>query len=483
MKVKFTVILTALLVIAIDIMAQVPPQLSGDSLVNHIIPENYLDAVGDKAERLEKKLNKKSDKALLSLQKQEAKIHGKLSKIDSLKAKEIIGNAQEQYSRLGRKLQDTKLRHYISSLDSIETSLNFLQRNPQFLSTAKDVQQKLKDAQEKVKGLKGELQKAEDIRRLLKERKQYLKDQLTRYGFDKELKRLNKEVYYYSAQIKEYKELLKDQQKIERKALELLSNSKLWKNFMRKNSMLASLFRMPGDPNDPSTLANLSGLQTRAQVNALIQNQVSSGGTNAAQQLQQGVQQAQSQLNQLKDKLNRFGGGSGEVEVPDGWKPNNQKTKSFFQRLELGTNIQSQRSNGFFPVTSDIGLSLGYKPNDKSIIGIGLSYKVGWGKDIQHINITHQGIGLRSFVDWKIKGTFWLTGGYESNYRREFKTMDELKYLNAWQQSGVIGLTKVLSMKTKFFKKTKVQLLFDFLSYQQVPATQPILFRIGYNFK
>jgi len=482
MKVKFTIILVALLAIAMDIMAQIPPQLSEDSLVNYVVPEKYLDVVGDKAEKLERKLNKKADKALSNLQKQESRIQSKLTKIDSLKAKEIIGNAQEQYSRLEKKLQDTKLRQYIPSLDSIETSLNFLQQNPQFLSTAKDVQQKLKDAQDKVNGLKGELQKAEDIKRFLKERRQYLKDQLSHLGLDKELKKLNKEVYYYSAQIKEYKEILKDQNKIERKALELLSKTKVFKDFMQKNSMLASLFRLPGDPNDPSALASLAGLQTRAQVNALIQNQVASGGPNAAQQLQQGIQQAQNQLNQLKDKLNRFGGSSGDLEMPEGFKPNNQKTKSFLQRLELGTNIQSQRSNGFFPVTSDIGLSLGYKLNDKSVIGFGASYKVGWGKDIQHINITHQGIGLRSFIDWKIKGTFWMTGGYESNYRREFKTMDELKYLNAWQQSGLVGLSKVLSMKTKFFRKTKVQLLFDLLSYQQVPKTQPLIFRIGYNF-
>ncbi len=482
MKVKFTIILAAVLAITMDVMAQVPPQLSGDSLVNYVVPDKYLDVVGDKAERLERKLNKKSDKALSNLQKQESRIQSKLTKLDSLKAKEVIGSAKEQYSRLEKKLQDTKLRQYIPSLDSIETSLNFLHHNPQFLSTAKDVQQKLKDAQEKINGLKGELQKAEDIKRFLKERKQYLKDQLSKLGFDRELKRLNKEVYYYSAQIKEYKELLKDQEKVERKALELLSKTKVFKDFMAKNSMLASLFRLPRDPNDPSTLANLAGLQTRAQVNALIQNQVASGGPIAAQQLRQGVQQAQSQLNQLKDKLNRFGGSSGDVEMPEGFKPNNQKTNSFLQRLELGANIQSQRSNGFFPVTSDIGLSLGYRLNDKSTVGVGVSYKVGWGKDIQHINITHQGIGLRSFVDWKIKGTFWLTGGYESNYRREFKTMDELKYLNAWQQSGLIGLSKVLSLKTKFFKKTKVQLLFDFLSYEQVPRTQPLIFRIGYNF-
>jgi hypothetical protein len=144
--------------------------------------------------------------------------------------------------------------------------------------------------------------------------------------------------------------------------------------------------------------------------------------------------------------------------------------------------MQSQKSRNYFPVTSDLGLSLGYKLNDKSIIGIGAGYKLGWGRDIRHINITHQGVGLRSFLDWKIKGSFWLSGGYEMNYRSEFRSIEELKGLSAWQQSGLIGVSKVISMKTKFFKKTKMQLMWDFLSYQQKPQTSAILFRIGYNF-
>ena len=175
-------------------------------------------------------------------------------------------------------------------------------------------------------------------------------------------------------------------------------------------------------------------------------------------------------------------GGSSDDELPD-FKPNNQKTKNFWQRLEYGTNIQSQRPNNIFPVTSDIGLSLGYKLNDKSVIGLGASYKMGWGQSFRNINITHQGAGLRSFADVKLKGSFWISGGYEMNYRNEFNRIDALKDLNAWQQSGLIGMSKVVSMNSKFFKKTKLQLLWDFLSYQQTPRTQAIVFRVGYNLK
>ncbi|MEJ0105008.1 MAG: hypothetical protein WDO19_21745 [Bacteroidota bacterium] len=61
-------------------------------------------------------------------------------------------------------------------------------------------------------------------------------------------------------QVAEYKETIKDPKKIERKAIDLLSRTKLFQDFMKKNSMLSSLFRMPADdPNDPATCKVLQG--------------------------------------------------------------------------------------------------------------------------------------------------------------------------------------------------------------------------------
>ena len=172
--------------------------------------------------------------------------------------------------------------------------------------------------------------------------------------------------------------MLKNSKKAEKKALELLSQTKFFQDFMRKNSQLAALFRLPGDPNDPTYQASLAGLQTRTQVNNLIQQQISSGGPNAMQQFRQNIQDAQAQLNQIKDKIIKAGGNRTNAEKADGFRPNSQKTKSFFKRLEYGLNIQTQKATNYFPVTSDIGFSLGYKLNDKSLIGIGTSYKLGW---------------------------------------------------------------------------------------------------------
>jgi hypothetical protein len=273
--------------------------------------------------------------------------------------------------------------------------------------------------------------------------------------------------------------MLEDPSKLEQKALELIKQLPAFQDFFRNNSALASLFRLP---DNYGSTASLAGLQTRSSVQSLIQDRIASAGPNATAMLQQNVQAAQAQLGKLKDKLNELGGGGGsEEDLPD-FKPNNQKTKSFLQRLEYGTNLQSQRSSNFFPTTTDLGLSVGYKLNDKSVIGVGASYKVGWGQDIRNINVTNQGVGFRSFADYKMKGSFFASGGFEYNYQQPFSSITEVKDLDSWQQSGLVGVSKIISLKSKTFKKTKMQLLWDFLSYQQRPQTQPLKFRVGYNF-
>jgi hypothetical protein len=166
--------------------------------------------------------------------------------------------------------------------------------------------------------------------------------------------------------------------------------------------------------------------------------------------------------------------------MPD-FRPNNQRTKSLKKRLEYATNIQTTKNNYFYPTTTDIGLSVGYKINDASTLGIGFSYKIGWGTGLNHIVLSNQGIGLRSFVDIKLKASFYLSGGYEENYQQPFRSFQQISSFHYWQQSGLIGISKIVSIKSKMFKKTKLQLLWDLLSYGQVPRTQPIKFRVGYG--
>jgi hypothetical protein len=444
---------------------------------NAKVADKYIGAVDHKADYLSGQLDKQTEKYLAKLEKQEAKLKAKLSKVDSLAAHNIFANSAAQYQSIQNKIKSRTDRvlkgsgQYLPWLDSASTSLKFLSKNP--LGGLNGNTAKITGALSKVKLLENQFAQAGSVKEFIRQRKEYLSEQLKNYNLGSELKKYNQTAYYYTQQVNEYKQALDDPDKAVNKAMQLLNKLPAFQKFMKEHGMLAGLFDIPQD-----YATNMTGLQTRQQVQAIMASQVQRMGPNGQQMVSQSIGSAQAELSKLR---NRFPSSGATEDMPD-FKPKETKTKTFLQRLEYGTNIQTAKSNYFFPTTTDIAASVGYKISDKNIAGIGASYKMGWGKDIQHINLSSQGIGFRSFVDINLKGSFFVSGGFEYNYQQPFQSISAINNLRSWQQSGLLGISKVVSMKTKFFKKTKLQLLWDMLSYQQVPQTQPIKFRVGYSF-
>lgn len=464
------------------------------NLTNHFVRD-----INSRVARLTEKVEEKALKTLEKFEKHEKKLQKKLAAKDSLSAANLFPSltqkaqkAENIYKQLAAELKvpsaSKTLNEYIPQFDSLKTSLKFLNQPSALTSKLPTgITEKIKLANTNIQSLETKLQQANEIKNYMKERKQLLKEQFEKYGMPKELKKLNKQVYYYQQQLNEYKDLLKDPKKIEARAIAELRKLPVFTEFMKKNSQLAQLFRLPDNYGNEEILA---GLQTRASVQNQLQERFGASASSATaaggatSYLQQQMSVAQGELSKLKDKVNNPGGGSSDLEMPD-FKPNSQKTKSFLKRIEYGANVQSQKTNSLLPVTSDLALTAGYKLNDKSVIGIGASYKLGWGSGWKDIKITNEGVGLRSYLDWKLKPIFgkiegfWISGGYEQNYQRAFSGINQLKDLNAWQTSGLMGLTK----KYKIGKKTNnLQLLWDFLSYRQLPRRQPVLFRVGHVF-
>ncbi|HEV7780490.1 MAG TPA: hypothetical protein VGO58_04445 [Chitinophagaceae bacterium] len=253
-----------------------------DSLLGKLDPQKFASSVAQTAKKMEDKLVKKSMSVLDKMQSQEEKLYTKLlSTKDSVNAKERLVALKGHYAALKAKLISphvaSTVGQYIPDLDSLSTSLKFLDQN--------GIGGKVKDALAKTKGLQNQFQQAEQIKQFIRERKEQLKTSLEKLGMVKQLKKINKQVYYYATQVKEFKEILKDPKKIEKKALELLSKTKIFKDFMRRNSMLASLFSIPGNGGAANPVS-LAGLQSRTQVNSILQQQLMSGGPNARQQIQ-----------------------------------------------------------------------------------------------------------------------------------------------------------------------------------------------------
>jgi len=455
-----------------------------DSLLASIqaVPAKYITKIDDKIDKYSDRITGKTEKTLAKLSKWETKIKGLLEQASPETAAKLFGPGKMTFSTVLQKIKEGKAvaegykAKYDAYRDKLNTSMAYLGEQKSKLD--KNLLQPLDKANNKLAELEKDVANTEAVEAFIKERKKELMNEAIKYiGKSKYLKKIDKEAYYYVETLRNYKEIFSDPKKTEETALAILNRIPAFKNFVERNSMLAGLFRAPSASFNPADFPNL---QTRAGVGALVQQRLAAGGPNARETFSQHMQQAQAELNKLKDKVIQAGGNGGDGEAPD-FKPNNQKSKTFMQRLEFGSNLQFGKSGSLLPATADIALSLGYKLNDKSLLGIGVSYKAGIGK-INRLAISHQGIGLRSFADWKLKKQFFISGGYELNHNAGFKKVEELKGFNAWQQSGLVGITKKFNIKTKFFKGSSVQLLYDVLYRQHVPVSQPVLFRMGYKF-
>jgi hypothetical protein len=498
---------------------------SVDSVAGKVtgFPGKLLARIQRKAGGLNGQLTNETESYLQKMQAREQKLQARLAVIDPAGAQALFAGSAERYAALEQQIrQDTGSRKqglsgvYPAYLDSLQGTVKFLQQNPSLLSGAPrqaggsglspQLQANLQGAGTQLQALQAKMGDASQVQAFLQQRKQLIGGYLAQHGLttgplSKLYGGMNQQVYYYSQELRQYKEMWTSPDQLTQKALAVLNRLPAFQTFMKSNSMLGGLFSVPGSYSAPQAI---SGLQTRAQVAALVQAQTGSGagasgapGSGAAgaegsgggagglsageAALQSNLQNAQSQLDNYKSKLSSLGTGNGDMDMPN-FKPNDQKTKTFWKRLEYGADFQTTHTNYYFPMVTDFGASLGYKLGHQNVIGVGASYKLGWGNGIQHIAFSNQGVGLRSFLQIHLKSSFSATGGFEYNYTTPFASFQNLKLIQNWTRSGLIGVTKAVSLKNRVFKKTSVSLLWDFLSYQQVPQTQPFLFRIGYTF-
>lgn len=463
------------LMASLCLMATVCPAQSPDSGTARLLnlPSRWMERIQQRTSRIDAQLTHQTERYLEKMAKREAKLKARLSSVDSTGARTLFAGSQTRYAALLKKIQtdtgNARVRlsgAYQPYVDSMQGMLAFLKQDGRSLQ---QLQAKVIDAGE--------------VKNYIQERRQQIGQYIAQHAetgalLGKAYSGMKQDVYYYSQQVQEYKSLLNDPDRLERKALERLNQLPAFQSFMKEHSQLAGLFGFPGGSTGAQALA---GLQTRDQISQQVQQQVTAAGSGGMENLQSQLQSAKSQFDSYKGKLDQLGGGSGEADIPS-FRPNDQKTKTFWKRLEYGANFQTTHSNYYFPVTTDLGLSLGYKLGRGNSIGIGASYKIGWGSGFNHIALTSQGVGLRSFMEIRLKGSFSATGGFEYNYSTPFSSFQQLQQLQYWTKSGLIGISKTVSTRSRVLKKTKVQLLWDFLSYSQVPRTQALIFRVGYDF-
>jgi hypothetical protein len=400
------------------------------SRVNNLanFPNRLFAKINRKTSDLGARLDKQTEVYLKRLSKNEAKLKTELYKKDSCSARCLfLNDPEQQYAAYVNKIRtDTTLNsvrptggQYLPYADSLQGSLSFLSKNPQLLSHSTVASAEVEGSVGNLQTLQGKMQQAEYSRQFVEERKEQIRQYIQMHAnvspaVSAIYSDYNKQLYYYQTQLNEYKDILNDPDKLLKTALGLLNKLPAFAAFMQKNSYLSGLFNVPDNYDMQGALP---GMQTRDIINSMIDKQVAAGGAGAATSLNSSFEAAEGKLDQLKDKVTSFGAGGSNVDLPSNFQPNSQKVKTFFDRLVYGVDLQTVQSTYYLPATTTVGLSIGYKLNDKATIGVGAGYKIGWLSPTRKVSLSNQGASLRSYMDVKIKKSWYATGGFEYVYQ------------------------------------------------------------------
>jgi len=411
--------------------------------------------------RLQKHVQKHNDR----LRKKEEKVLRMLRRRDSLVA--------SQLQTLTKKVSTQNISTpgtYNPKLDSLETAIAFLaekNRSDTVINLSHRALMRLHCYSDSLSG-----QGAGYLIQL-----KQLRNQTTDKVSLRQLKRLEKVAYYHQAQITQWMEDFTNPGWISDQLLQKLREFKPFQEFFAQKSQLARLFSIPSSGG--ATSVDLTGLQTRSSISQALAARFGSG-PQATQYLQQNLHQAQSEVNNLKNKINQAKSGKvGNGDADLSFKPNEQKTKPFLKRIELGLNVQSQRGNTLFPTTSEFGLQAGYKLDDQFIAGLGIALRMGWGNKIDKIRVSSEGMSLRSFVQYKLPKNMLLVGGYERVFISSLISGGVQIPAN-WRPAGLVGVGKQVRLGTVGKGRCDIRVLWDFLSYKQAAKPMPIVFRFNY---
>lgn len=452
------------------------------------VPAKYLSQIDSKIDKYSNRITGKTEKTLEKLSRWENKIKSLLEKASPETAQKLFGNSQLTFSSALQKLKEGKAviegyrTKYNEYRDKLNTSLRYLQSQKEKVNS--NLIQPVKSTIKKMDELEEDVKNTEAIEQFIKQRKQQLIEVALKYlGKNKYLAKINKEAYYYAETIKNYRELFSDPGKLEETAVNLLKKIPAFNEFFEKNSGLASIFgnsSIAGSGANSNNTTNYAAMGYQSNASIVQSLQQRNGGPSIQQLTQSNASALNSPLQELK---NQFPGLNSTAEMPD-FKPNEMKSKTFKQRLQFGTNLQFGKATNFLPGTADIGVQLAYKLNTKSSVGLGTGYKLGLGTGISNIKLSFAGLGLRSFIDWKLKGNFFMNGGFEYNYNAAFKSFRDLPSMNSgnvslWKPAALIGINKKYNIGKV---KGNMMLLYDFLAAYKLPKTQSVVFRFGYNF-
>jgi len=296
----------------------------------------------------------------------------------------------------------------------------------------------------------------------LLQRKEYWKEQAKEHTeCGKWLGKMEKERYYYTAQINEYRKPLRDPNALDEKLMNALRKDPRWAEFAAT---------LPAKPQNPDKM------QPRKMVQQMIQTQATAIDPDPASLLRDAKKKGNDLLGNLTNQASSFGNMDNSAQMPK-FTPNPYKTKSFWNRIDVGFNLQFDNRTNSLPSAGVAGAQASFNFNPKFSVGVLTNYRFGMG-EITNIHFSHAGAGYGTFANYKVWKGIGVQAGYERNWRAEM-LVRENRYPAAWTNSALAGFAYEYGIGKK--AKASVGVFYDFLYRQHTPQTNAVLWRMGWK--
>lgn len=429
--------------------------------------------IDNKMDKFQYRLSRSTNKTLCRLVKWENRIRPILEKLNPSLAQQLFnghGNTFQSLLTNWQKIEIIKRpgAAYNAYNDKLGNTLNFMNE-----ACTSD---KVKKALKNYNSLDSQQMRIAILKKMIRERKRELVNALLKVGAkSKYLEKIQRETYYYSEKIKNYELLFSDEKGIEERLSMILTTIPAFQKFCVTNSSLSKLFPLStGDAyvNDPN-------LQSRQTIVDLLEQKM--GGSKGVLQSQGAPygNELNQKMRELKSKASNITGVNGDTEFPS-FKPNSQRTKTFLQRLEYGFDFQLAKTNRSLPGGANLGITVAYRINDKSEIGLGLSNRI-YLLFSPKVKIQINGIGVRSFLNWKLKKNISIYGGFEESII-SIRSSDGMNSHQKWSPAVLTGIQKKVGFGKGLVKSAKLQLLYDWMHTNRNSNNSQVVVRMGYSF-
>lgn len=453
--------------------------------------KKYIDLNIRSVQKLNERVTKQQKRLLNKIKKQETRYLSRLKRKDSVAYAKLSQNplSYDSISRINKNDSTSKRRKFARTpnalIDSLQGVNNYIADKIHLEGGASTINNPLSGYDNQLAAIKTDANYNNYINSLITQRTNNLKTVSTGSKV-KGFKGIDKNVFYAKEKMKVFKQISDEPSKGEELALEYLQGQKGFENYLQKAT-----------GNDNSALQGKSsadlqqmGYQTKQQISGQLQKKFGSANMSGLQQnMSKQISQYQGDINKVKSTKNNLKQTKQSAQQlkhidKPGFKINPMRGLPFSKRIQQQYNWQTTRATlDGKPAMFQFSAMAGFKHTPRLTYGLGLATSIGLGQNWNNIRFSFQGIGVRTFAEWK-----WIYGigayaGYERMYKHEAFTKakealpkNELNKHNKtnYNESVLIGLTKSYKVNDKW--NGSIQLLYD-IWWQDKGLRSPVVLR------